>query len=239
MQDAVRPRRSSSSGWLTLLTVMLAAAGIAMIWVSQHTHRWAAPPVPQTALGAEAVDPDAGQWFIPHNVRMPSPPPPPGGVTSTGWLDRSVPVTVRIPSIGVNARIIPLGLDASGSAAVPPLSSPMLASWYDREAAPGQPGPTVLAGHVDAAVTGPAVFYQLGNLHPGDLVYITRHDHRTAVFRIGYVGLYPEWDFPRYQVYGYSSRPVLRIVTCGGRFDDKHHLYLDRTVAFGTYLGQR
>jgi len=160
-------------------------------------------------------------------------------VRSTAWLNRSTPVTVRIPSIGVDAHIVPLGLDYSGAAAVPPLSEPTLASWYDLAAAPGQPGPTVLAGHVDSAVTGPAVFYRLGELRRGSLVYITRRDHRTAVYRVQYVGLYPEWNFPRYQVYGGTTRPVLRMITCGGQFDDKHHVYLDRTIAFASYLGQQ
>jgi hypothetical protein len=44
---------------------------------------------------------------------------------------------------------------------------------------------------------------------------------------------------PRYKVYGFSARPVLRVVTCGGQFDTKRHLYLDRTIAFGSYLGQQ
>jgi len=55
----------------------------------------------------------------------------------------------------------------------------------------------VLLGHVDAAGVGPAVFYKLGDLVPGDLVYVTRKDHRTVVFRVTAVTLYPERDFSR------------------------------------------
>jgi hypothetical protein len=153
-------------------------------------------------------------------------------------MSRSVPVSVRIPAIGVSAHIISVGLTASGGVGVPSLSTPMLVGWYDRGAAPGQSGPAVLVGHVDAAATGPAVFYELGNLRPGDLIYVTRADHRTAVFKVTSVALYSQWDFPERQVYGATSVPALRLVTCGGDFDEQTHLYLDRTVALAAYAGQ-
>lgn len=153
-------------------------------------------------------------------------------------MSRSVPKSVRIPAIGVNAHIISVGLTTSGGVGVPSLSTPMLVGWYDRGGAPGQPGPAVLVGHVDAAATGPAVFYELGDLRLGDLIYVTRADHRTAVFRVKSVALYPQWDFPERQVYGATSVPSLRLVTCGGDFDEQTHLYLGRTVALAAYVGQ-
>jgi hypothetical protein len=52
------------------------------------------------------------------------------------------------------------------------------------------------------------------------------------------VALSPQWNFPVRRIYASSSRPVLRLITCGGQFDDSTHLYLDRTVAFARYLGQ-
>ena len=123
--------------------------------------------------------------------------------------------------------------------AVPSLDTPFLTSWYDRGSAPGQDGPAVLLGHVDSAAVGPAVFYRLGDLARGDLVYVTRKDHRTAVFRVTAVAVYPEQDFPTKQVYGFTPRPTLRLITCGGDFDERTHLYLDRTIVFAVYAGQR
>jgi hypothetical protein len=100
-------------------------------------------------------------------------------------------------------------------------------------------GPAVLAGHVDSARVGPAVFYKLGDLAPGNLVYVTRADHRTAVFRVTSVALYPQQHFPSQQVYGPTPGPALRLVTCGGDFDEQTRLYLDRTIAFAVYAGAR
>jgi sortase (surface protein transpeptidase) len=123
--------------------------------------------------------------------------------------------------------------------AIPPLSTPFLTSWYDRGPAPGQDGPAVLLGHVDAAAVGPAVFYKIGDLVPGDLVYVTRRDQRTAVFRVTAVAMYRQQDFPTKQVYGFTPNPTLRLITCGGDYDAQTHTYLDRTIAFAVYAGER
>jgi hypothetical protein len=210
---------------LIMAAIWVIGAGLLVVGVNAELHRWAPPPVPP-ASAARSLTP-AARGGTERRRGHGSP------------LPRSVPVSVRIPAIGVNARVIPLGLDASGGVAVPPLSTPFLTSWYDRGSAPGQDGPAVLLGHVDAAGVGPAVFYKLGDLVPGDLVYVTRRDHRTAVFRVTAVALYPEQDFPSKQVYSFTPGPTLRLITCGGDFDAQTHHYLGRTIAFAVYAGER
>jgi sortase (surface protein transpeptidase) len=214
-----------------MVAICLIGAGLLVIGVNAELHRWAPPPVPSAAAarapGAAAAG--AGVTAARHGR----------GGPGTAPLPRSAAVSLRIPAIGVNARVISLGLDASGGVAVPSLDTPFLTSWYDRGSAPGQDGPAVLLGHVDSAAVGPAVFYRLGDLARGDLVYVTRKDHRTAVFRVTAVAVYPEQDFPTKQVYGFTPRPTLRLITCGGDFDERTHLYLDRTIVFAVYAGQR
>ena len=224
--------------WLTYLAVLLAGAGLLMVGLSQRVHRWAPPPVPPASA---ALDRQAPDFAVPHDARVDGPATQPRSAPRLhpAPLRRSLPLTVRIPAIGINARIVPLGLGRDHTVEVPSLSTPMLTSWFDNGAAPGQRGAAVLFGHVDSALTGPAVFYRLGDLRPGALIYVTRADHRTAVFRVQSVMLFSQWDFPDRRIYGYSRRPVLRLVTCGGQFDTKTHQYLDRTVAFATYLGHR
>jgi hypothetical protein len=221
------------------LAVLLACAGIAMIVVSQHTHRWAPPPLPSAAFAGPRPAPDLDAYpHPPLRVRSAAGPRLTAPSLDGSPLPRSLPVTVRIPAIGVDAHIIALGMGYGDIVRVPPLSTPMLTSWFDGGVTPGQNGPAVLFGHVDSAVTGPAVFYRLGNLRPGDVVYVTRADGTTAVFGVDAVDLYPEYAFPDRAIYGSTASPVLRLVTCGGDFDTKTHLYLDRTVAWARYLGQ-
>jgi hypothetical protein len=229
---------------LTFLAVFLACAGVTMIVVSQRTHRWAPPPVPPAAArGGSAISSTAGLDRAPqqgaHPYQHPDVVAPAPPHLDRAPMRRSEPATVRIPVIGVDARIIPLGLGAYGTVEVPSLNTPDLTSWFDGGVTPGQIGPAVLLGHVDSAVTGPAVFYRLGDLRPGNLVYVTRADHRTAVFQVSSVNLFSQWNFPDKMIYGTRSRPVLRLITCGGDFDAKTHLYLDRTVAFASYVGQQ
>ena len=100
-------------------------------------------------------------------------------------------------------------------------------------------GSAVLLGHVDAAGVGPAVFYRLGDLSPGDAIYITRRDGRTAIFRVTSVGLYSQYAFPAARVYAATRTPTLRLITCGGAFDWTTHLYLDRTIVWASFTGQR
>ena len=212
-----------------MVAICLIGAGLLVIGVNAELHRWAPPPVPSAAAARAPGAAAAGATAARHGR----------GGPGTAPLPRSAAVGLRIPAIGVNARVISLGLDASGGVAVPSLDTPFLTSWYDRGSAPGQDGPAVLLGHVDSAAVGPAVFYRLGDLARGDLVYVTRKDHRTAVFRVTAVAVYPEQDFPTKQVYGFTPRPTLRLITCGGDFDERTHLYLDRTIVFAVYAGQR
>jgi len=103
---------------------------------------------------------------------------------------------------------------------------------------PGQRGSAVIVGHVDAAGVGPAVFYELGELRPGDRIYVTLADRGVAEFAVWAAALYPKAGFPVRAVYGYTSQPSLRLITCGGIFDPQTGHYLSNIVVFASYLGQ-
>jgi sortase family protein len=244
-----KPRPVRSGRWL-FCAVFLACAGITMIVISQRTHRWAPPPMPPSSVALQVqqpvpVLPTAPEVLPPATTSPSAPPNVPlaparkrASAVNPAPLRRSLPLTVRIPAIGVDAHIIPLGLGPDDIVNVPPLTTPMLTSWFDGGVTPGQVGPAVLFGHVDSAVTGPAVFYRLGELRPGNLIYVTRADQRTAVFRVDAINLYSQDSFPDTAIYAATTEPVLRLITCGGQFDTQTHLYLDRTVAYARYVGQ-
>jgi Sortase domain len=184
--------------------------------------------------------PEAPATRTQSQVSEPSPAAPaaPAPVVAAAPMSRSLPVSVKIPAIGVRASLLRLGLQANGAIAVPPLTRPFLAGWFDQGPTPGQRGTAVIVGHVDAAGVGPAVFYELGDLRPGDRIYVTLADRRTAVFAVWAAALYSKADFPTATVYGYTSRPSLRLITCGGIFDPQTGHYLSNIVVFADYLGQ-
>ena len=149
-------------------------------------------------------------------------------------MARSEPTHVTIPTIGVDAEVIPLGVTDDGTLEVPPLDTPDLTGWYRLGPSPGEIGNAVIVGHVDTHKSGPAVFYRLGALRPGDTIALTLRDNAIARFTVDQVESYPKASFPTDLVYGPARTPSLRLVTCGGQFDQDAGSYLNNTVVFAT-----
>ncbi|RDI35895.1 sortase family protein [Rhodococcus sp. AG1013] len=146
------------------------------------------------------------------------------------------PVSISIPAIGVTSDLMMLGLEPDGALEVPPGGHP--AGWYSGSPVPGEIGPAIVAGHVDWE-GDPGVFYRLHELTPGDEVTATRSDGVTAVFRVASVERFAKASFPTSRVYGDLDHPGLRLITCGGEFDDSVRSYRDNTVVFADLIDQR
>jgi sortase (surface protein transpeptidase) len=141
---------------------------------------------------------------------------------------------LRIPSIGVRTTLERLGVDAQGELAPP--QDPDRAGWFAAGVRPGDPGPAVIAGHVDSR-TGPAVFTHLGAVRPGAEVVVT--DARGAVVRflVDAVRSYPKSRFPTSDVYGATPDAQLRLITCGGDFDRGTGHYVANVVVYAHRSG--
>jgi sortase (surface protein transpeptidase) len=139
----------------------------------------------------------------------------------------ALPVRLRIPAIQVDTKLESLGLDRQGAVQAP--SAWQEAGWYTGSARPGQAGPAVILGHVDST-SGPAVFYLLSSLKPGDAVQVTRADGSTVVFHVSGQQEVAKSQFPTDLVYAPTLEPSLRLVTCGGTFDKKTHHYRDNVI---------
>ncbi|SHG93878.1 Sortase family protein [Geodermatophilus nigrescens] len=141
----------------------------------------------------------------------------------------AVPTRVRVPAIGVDSALVDLGLDGAGALEAP--ADFALAGWYADGPVPGETGPAVVAGHVDSTA-GPAVFFRLRELAPGDEVLVDRSDGTTARFTVTGVERHPKDAFPTEAVYGPTADAQLRLVTCGGAFDRSVRSYEDNVVVF-------
>jgi hypothetical protein len=82
--------------------------------------------------------------------------------------------------------------------------------------------------------SGPAVFYQLRTLRPGDIVRVGLADGRTLTFRVQRLQRYPKDEFPTEAVYFPTLNRELRLITCGGDFDYARHSYVDNIVVYAT-----
>lgn len=162
-------------------------------------------------------------------VATPTPTPTPTP-TSAG-----TPMRLTIPAIGVTAAdVVDLGLNPDQTVEVPPLDEVGEAGWYKYSPLPGQPGPAVILGHIDSAVAGHGVFFELGALRPGNVISVLRPDHMTADFTVSKVAEYPKTKFPTEQIYGNTPGAELRLITCGGKFDTSARSYEDNIVAYAT-----
>jgi hypothetical protein len=178
-----------------------------------------------TVESAPPVDPDLSP---PNATALATPENRPGGMA------RSEPTEVTIKKIDVAAKIMSLGVDKAGMIEVPPLTQAHLAGWYRLGPSPGEIGNSVIVGHVDSRATGPAVFFNLGSLKAGDKIEIARKDGTVAKFTVDGVKSYPKKAFPTELVYGPSEKASLRLVTCGGEFDQNKRSYRDNIIVFAT-----
>jgi hypothetical protein len=164
----------------------------------------------------------------------------------TGWLlaaigrldhphpaDPAWPTTITIPSIGVQATVVGVGLGADGAMQVP---DPDQVGWYTLGPRPGAPGPAVLVGHVDSR-TGPAVFARLHQLRPGDELLVSQRGGTTSRFIIGRLERHPKTALPTNRIWTTATRPLLRLITCGGSFDHSTGHYRDNLIVYASPTG--
>jgi LPXTG-site transpeptidase (sortase) family protein len=139
-----------------------------------------------------------------------------------------VPTRVRIPSIKVDSALETLVLNAQKE--LEPPTNYAMAGWWSGGVPPGDKGAAVIAGHVDN-YQGPAVFYELHSLKPGDIVQVDRGG-QTVTFTVTNVEQYPKDAFPTDRVYALTPDPELRLITCGGSFDRTTRSYRDNIVVY-------
>jgi sortase (surface protein transpeptidase) len=192
-----------------LAVVLIAALGL-LLWHQTMGNRAAGPPLPPSSAARPG-------FTVPTPARA---------------LPQSRPIRLEIPRIGVRTDLMLLGKNPDQTLETPPLERAQEAGWYRFGPTPGARGPAVIVGHVDST-KGPAVFYRLGDLRPGETVRVLRKDGRTAVFQIDSVEKVAKDHFPTQKVYGDLPYPGIRLITCGGQFNRATGHYVDNLVAYG------
>lgn len=142
------------------------------------------------------------------------------------------PTRLTIPAIGVDTKLLRLGLNKDRSVQVPGPDDADKAGWYRLGTEPGRQGAAVILGHVDS-LTGPAVFYRLKTLTTGSRFTVTRSDRSVATFKVLRVATYANSKFPARQLYAPATkRSLLNLVTCGGDYDRARGGYQSNVVAY-------
>jgi hypothetical protein len=219
------PSRASRL-WAGLSMLLTAAAVAAVVLVPGEAD---APPPARLAIPA-AVEPPIGA----EDGATPAARAPNQG-DGPLQLAGSDPVRVQIPALGAVSDVIDVGLEADGSMEVVRGAYPV--GWYEPGPSPGELGAAVLAGHVDWDGDRGA-FYGLRELRRGDIVVVDRADGTAATFQVDRVEEHAKAGFPTEDVYGEIDHAGLRLITCGGIFDEDAGSYRNNVIVFASLIAR-
>ena len=213
-------RRMARRWWVAAVVLLLIGVWSLTLGMLGHQNTPPASAAPQLSSSPSVVPSTP-----PPSATRPSKPSP--------ALSRSVPVTLRIPAIGVSVSLGTLGLNPDRTVQVP--TNYQQPGWFRLGPSPGEVGSAVILGHVDD-FEGPAVFFRLGSLKLGDKVEVSLGNGMLAHFKVTNLATYPKTQFPANQVYASHGYSALQLVTCGGAFDTRTGHYLSNVVAYTTLV---
>lgn len=150
--------------------------------------------------------------------------------------ENRIPIRVKIPAIGVDGFIEPVGIRPNGDLATPTQNPWEDMGWYDIGPYPGQRGSAVIDGHLDRPGGYPAVFWRLGDMRAGDDVQVTSIGGKTLHFRVTHVEYYAPDQAPLQEIFGNLGGIYLNLITCAGDWIPSQHQTTLRVVVYTTLV---
>lgn len=146
-------------------------------------------------------------------------------------LEGIAPIALQVDKFGIDAPI-EIGAVVDGVMLDP--SGPWVVSWYEGLGKIGEGGNVVVAGHVDYYTVGPAVFYSVGSLIPGDVLRLVGEDGQSYEYAVEWLEYYNvaglSAEVIQTDIVGDTGQESLTIITCGGVFDPVTASYNERWV---------
>jgi Sortase domain len=142
---------------------------------------------------------------------------------------RSRPVRVQLPSVGVDAQVLPVGIDVDRGVLGTPKDIRRAGWWKDGGSPGARSGAVLIAGHVDSAQGGAGAFLWLHKARTGDKIHIRAASGRTFTYRVASVRSHHKDALPT-SIYSSKGAPRLVLVTCGGPFNHATGHYRDNIV---------
>jgi LPXTG-site transpeptidase (sortase) family protein len=143
------------------------------------------------------------------------------------------PYRIRIPALGIDTLVEPVGTTAGGLMDVP--GNLWSTAWLRTGVKPGASGQAVIDGHLDS-VKGSAIFGDLHRLHQGDRIYVSDANGEELTFGVNALQVLPLDGFPTLRVFGPAKGRFLNLITCAGHFDLTRRTYDHRLVVFAELL---
>jgi len=148
----------------------------------------------------------------------------------------NLPRYLNIPKLGVHARVLSVGLTASGALGTP--NNVYDTAWYNESAEPGQGGATLIDGHV-ASWTAHGALYGIKSLVPGDTIQVVRGDGQTFTYQVVTSKIYSakDVDMTALMTPVTAGKPGLNLITCTGDVIAGTNEYNERIAVFAQEVG--
>lgn len=145
------------------------------------------------------------------------------------------PRYIKIHKTGVSARVKPVSTKDNNELQAP--SNIYDAGWFIGSTKPGQPGATLLDGHVHGP-TKPGVFHDLKRLEQGDVIEVERGDGTILKYSVVSKRTYKshEADMKSALLPVTPGKSGLNIITCAGKFNSAKNTYEERLIVFTTLI---
>lgn len=142
-----------------------------------------------------------------------------------------MPRRISIPKIGVNARILAMGVKDDNQLMAP--ANIYDTGWYQQSAKPGQNGAMLIDGHVSGR-TLKGVFSKLDQLGEGDRISVERGDGQLFSYKVVKTQSYPKdaVDMAAAITPVIAGKQGLNLVTCAGTRENGTAGYSERLIVF-------
>ncbi len=146
---------------------------------------------------------------------------------------KNYPVTIHIPSLGINAKVQKVGLNRIGNIGAPDNFTDV--AWYKYSSVPGQPGSAIIDGHVDNGLGLAGVFKNLSTIATGTKISVTTALGKIFVFQVVAINVYGYLNVPMSSILN-SPNPTIQLITCDGTWVGDQKTYNERLVVSATLI---
>lgn len=158
-------------------------------------------------------------------------PPLAVGTATKPGISAGIPARLKIPKIGVDALVEPMGLTADGDMEAP--SGAKTVGWYKFGITPGNKGSAVMDGHFGTWENGDkSVFDDLSKLVAGDSLIVEDDKGVVTKFIVRKLQTLGKDDDATAVFTSNDGKAHLNLITCQGDWIDSESTRSDRLVVF-------
>lgn len=151
-------------------------------------------------------------------------------IVSPDQIRMELPVSISIPVINVDAKIVQVGIKADGEMDIP--KGPAEAAWFNLSPRPGESGNAIISGHYGWKDGIRAVFDDLNKLKSGDKISVEDEKGEVTHFIVREIRTYDP-DSEAVGVFNSADgKAHLVLITCEGVWDRVGKTYSKRLAVF-------